>query len=95
MITVDAAGRIRLSRKVSRWAGFYPGQQLAVVAEGSNSFRIQPAARTSKSTDSARYSVERDGRIRVAKNAVWGLGVKSRTPNMTAGIRKGSIVVTV
>lgn len=95
MITVDASGHIRLSRKLSRWAGFYPGQKLAVVADGSNSFRIQPAARTSKSSDSARYSVELDGRIRVLTNVVRGLGVKSRAKNMSAGIRKGSIVVTI
>jgi hypothetical protein len=48
MITVDAAGRIRLSREASRGAGFRPGQKIAVVAEGQNSFRIQSAAKTSK-----------------------------------------------
>lgn len=95
MITVDAAGRIRLSREASRGAGFRPGQKIAVVAEGQNSFRIQSAAKTSKSTDSARYSVEQDGRIRVAKTAVRELGVRSRRKNMSADVKKGSIVVTM
>jgi hypothetical protein len=95
MITVDAAGRIRLSREASRGAGFRPGQKIAVVAEGQNSFRIQSAAKTAKSTDSARYSVEQDGRIRVAKTAVRELGVKSRRKNMSADVKKGSIVVTM
>jgi hypothetical protein len=95
MITVDAAGRIRLSREASRGAGFRPGQKIAVVAEGQNSFRIQSAAKTSKSTDSARYSVEQDGRIRVNRVAVRELGVKSKRKNMTANVQKGSIVVTM
>jgi hypothetical protein len=95
MITVDASGRIRLSREASRGAGFRPGQKIAVVAEGQNSFRIQSAAKTSKSTDSARYSVEQDGRIRVSKTAVRTLGVKSRRKNMSADVQKGSIVVTM
>ena len=95
MITVDAAGRIRLSREASRGAGFRPGQKLAVIVESPNSFRIQSAAKTSKSTDSARYSVEQDGRIRVSKTAVRNLGVKSRRKNMTADVQKGSIVVTM
>jgi hypothetical protein len=95
MITVDAAGRIRLSREASRGAGFRPGQKIAVVAEGQTSFRIQSAAKTSKATDSARYSVEQDGRIRVSKTAVRELGVKSRRKNMSADVQKGSIVVTM
>ena len=95
MITVDAAGRIRLSREASRGAGFRPGQKIAVVAEGQNSFRIQSAAKTSKATDSARYSVEQDGRIRVSKTAVRTLGVRSRRKNMSADVKKGSIVVTM
>ena len=95
MITVDAAGRIRFSREASRGAGFRPGQKLAVVAEGANSFRIQSAAKTPKTMDSARYSVEQDGRIRVSKTAVRNLGVKGRRKNMSADVRKGSIVVTM
>jgi hypothetical protein len=95
MITVDAAGRIRLSREASRGAGFRPGQKIAVVAEGQNSFRIQSSAKTPKSTDSARYSVEQDGRIRVNRVAVRELGVKGRRKNMSADVRKGSIVVTM
>ena len=95
MITFDVAGRIRLSGEASRRAGFRPGQKIAVVAEGQNSFRIQSAAKTSKSTDSIRYSVEKDGRIRISKNGVTNLGVKSRRKNMTADVQKGSIVVTM
>jgi len=95
LITVDAAGRIRLSREASRGAGFRPGQKIAVVAEGQNSFRIQSAAKTAKSVDSARYSVELDGRSRVAKTAVRELGVKSKRKNMSADVQKGSIVVTM
>jgi hypothetical protein len=95
MITVDAAGRIRLSREASRSAGFRPGQKLAVVSEGQNAFRITSAAKVSSSSDSARYSVEQDGRIRVSKTAVRNLGVKSRRKNMTADVQKGSIVVTM
>jgi hypothetical protein len=95
MITFDAAGRIRLSREASSGAGFRPGQKLAVVAEGQNSFRIQSASKTSKSTQSLRYSVEQDGRIRVNREGVRGLGVKSRRKNMSADVQKGSIVVTM
>lgn len=95
MITFDAAGRIRLSREASRGAGFRPGQKLAVVAEGQNSFRIQSAAKTAKSVNSLRYSVEQDGRIRVSKSGVSSLGIKSRRKNMTADVQKGSIVVTM
>ena len=95
MITFDSAGRIRLSREASRSAGFKPGQKLAVVAEGQNSFRIQSAAKTAKSVDSLRYSVEMDGRIRVNKAALSNLGVKSRRKNMSADVQKGSITVTL
>jgi hypothetical protein len=95
MITVDAAGRIRLSREASSGAGFRPGQKIAVVAEGQNSFRIQSAAKTPKSAQSLRYSVEQDGRIRVNRASVRELGVKSRRKNMSADVKKGSIVVTM
>jgi hypothetical protein len=95
MITVDAAGRIRLSREASRGAGFKPGQKIAVVAEGQNSFRIQSAAKTSKGTDSLRYSVEQDGRIRVNRASVRDLGVRSKRKNTSADVQKGSIVVTM
>jgi len=95
MITIDAAGRIRLSRADSNAAGFRPGQKIAIVAEGQNSFRIQSGAKTSKSTNSAPYSVEKDGRIRVAKTSVSSLGVKSRRKTMSADVQKGSIVVTM
>jgi len=95
MITFDAAGRIRLSREASRGAGFKPGQKLAVIVESPNSFRIQSAAKTAKSVNSLRYSVEQDGRIRVSKSGVSNLGIKSRRKNMTADVQKGSIVVTM
>lgn len=95
MITVDAAGRIRFSREVSRGAGFRPGQKIAVVAEGQNSFRIQSAAKTSKGTDSLRYSVEQDGRIRVNRASLRDLGVKGRRKNMMLDVNKGSVVVTM
>jgi hypothetical protein len=95
MITIDSAGRIRLTREASSGAGFRPGQKIAVVAEGQNSFRIQSAAKTAKSTNSARYSVEQDGRIRVNREAVRTLGVRSKRKNMTADVQKGSIVVTM
>ena len=95
MITVDAAGRIRFSREASRGAGFKPGQKLVVVAEAQNSFRIHAATTDAKGMDSASYSVEQDGRIRVSKTAVRNLGVKSRRKNMTADVQKGSIVVTM
>ena len=95
MITVDAAGRIRLSREASSGAGFRPGQKLAVVAEGQNSFRIQSAGKTSKSTQSLRYSVEQDGRIRVNRDSVRDLGIRSKRKNMSADVQRGSIVVTM
>jgi hypothetical protein len=95
MITVDATGRIRLSREASRGAGFRPGQKISVVSEGTNSFRITSSARVSKSTDSARYSVEKDGRIRVNRNAVRSLGVRSTRKSPTVNVTKGSIVVTM
>lgn len=95
MITVDSAGRIRFSQKASIGAGFRPGQKIAVVAEGTNSFRIQSAANIPNAVDSARYSVEQDGRIRVAKSAVRRLGVRSRRRNMAVNVNKGNIVVTI
>jgi len=95
MITVDTAGHIRFSNQASKGAGFRPGQKIAVVAEGQNSFRIQSATKVSKNVDSARYSVEKDGRIRVSKNVVRKLGVKSRRKNMTADVNRGSILVTM
>jgi hypothetical protein len=98
MITVDAAGRIRLSREASRGAGFRPGQRVAVIAEGNNAFRIQSAAKTPKTVMCHRYSVERDGRIRVNQAAVANLGVtgtRNATRTMSANVNRGSIVVNM
>jgi hypothetical protein len=95
MVTVDSAGRIRLSRQASSNAGFTPGQKIAVVAESKNSFRITSNSNVSNGTDSANYSVEKDGRIRVAKTVVRELGVRSRRKNMKADVQNGSIVVTI
>lgn len=95
MITVDAAGHIRFSNEASRGAGFRPGQKIAVVAENRNSFRIMASSKVSKATDAIRYSVEKDGRIRVSKSKVNTLGVKSRRKNMTADVTRGNIVVTM
>lgn len=95
MVTVDSAGRIRLSRQASSNAGFRPGQKIAVVAESKNSFRITSNSNVSNGTDSANYSVEKDGRIRVAKTVVRELGVRSRRKNMKADVQNGSIVVTM
>ena len=101
MVTVDASKRIRISSRATRQAGFIPGQRLAVVpVEGFNtSFRIVSASRISKKILSARYSVEKDGRIRVAETAVNSLGVRrsksKRKNSLSVTATRGSITVSM
>ncbi len=101
MITVDSSGRIRISSRVTRQAGFKPGQKLAVVPkDGSrNSFEILSASRVSKNTNSARYSVEKDGRVRVAESVVRSLGVRRsnsrRKDSLNVTQSRGNITVSM
>lgn len=101
MVTVDASKRIRISSKATRQAGFRPGQQLAVVSvDGSNtSFRIVSASRISKKVPSARYSVEKDGRIRVAETVLNSLGIRKsnskRKNSLSVIATRGSITVSM
>lgn len=96
MISVDASGAIRLSSQLVKSAGFRPGQSIAVVAEGKNSFSVVPATKVPKNTDSISYSVELDGRVRVSKNALAStLNVRGKKKNMAVDSRKGSITVSL
>lgn len=98
MLTVDRSNRIRVSRKVTREAGFHPGQAISVVADPSNknSFSIIPTRKVARGTRSLSYSVEKDGRARIAIPAVKELGVRtSRRPKYSANTTKGAIVVTM
>lgn len=86
--------KIRFSSRVSRTAGFRPGQSISVVAEGPNTFRIRSTARTSKRLNRAEYSVEKDGAMRISQNALKQLGVSSRRDNNTCIlVSPGNIVV--
>lgn len=96
MVSVDSSGRIRFSTQLVKSAGFRPGQQIAVVADGRNSFTIMPASKVSKSTESARYSVEQDGRVRVSKSVLSELGVRAgKRKKLGVDARKGSINVSL
>lgn len=99
MVTFDSANRFRLSSSLSREAGFRPGQQLTVVSNSRNSFRIVPMSKARKSDDSPRYSVEKDGRIRVAETVLNNMGVRRssrRNSNkFSAKTTRGSITVNI
>lgn len=99
MVTVDAARRFRLSSSLSREAGFRPGQELAVVASSKNTFQLISGRRVSKKSNAPRYSVEKDGRIRVSETVLRSLGVKRdarrRTPKLSAQVSRGSITVSI
>lgn len=95
MVTVDSSGRIRLSSQLVKSAGFRPGQSLAVVANSKNSFDIISASKAPKNGDWAAYSVEQDGRVRVAKSTLSNMGVNGKRKNITADSKKGSITVSM
>lgn len=99
MVTFDSANRFRLSRSLSQDAGFRPGQKVAVVSASRNSFRIVLASKMPKNSNTPRYSVEKDGRIRVSENALSNMGVRRssrRTTNkFSANASRGSITVTI
>lgn len=99
MVTFDSANRFRLSRSLSQEAGFRPGQKVAVVSTSRNSFRIVLASKMPKNSNSPRYSVEKDGRIRVAENVLNNMGVRRssrRTTNrLSANASRGSIAVSI
>lgn len=98
MLTVDRSNRLRVSRKVTREAGFHPGQAISVIADANNknSFAIVPSRKVARGTRSLSYSVEKDGRARIALPAVKELGVRaSRKPKYNATTTKGTIVVTM
>ena len=100
MVTVDSSRRFRFSNKISREAGFRPGQKLAVVATSSNTFQIVSSRKVSKNSDAIRYSVEKDGRIRVSESGLNRLGVtrNSRRRNVSSfpvNVARGSITVSI
>lgn len=97
MITVDASDRIRLSVDIGKRAGFRPGQKLAVITSGnSDTFTIIPASKISKGAKSARYSVEQDGRIRIAKSTLSSLGIKTgKRKSPIHDVSKGRIQVSI
>ena len=95
MISLDASGDIRISRETVRNAGFRPGNRVAVTRSGENTFTISSASRVSKSTESARYTVEKDGRIRINRNTVQSLGVRSRRKTLSCQASSRSITVSM
>jgi hypothetical protein len=95
MISLDASGDIRISRETVRNAGFRPGNRVAVTRSGENTFTISSASRVSKNTESARYTVEKDGRIRVNRNTVQSLGVRSRRKTLSCQTASRSITVSM
>jgi len=95
MISLDTSGDIRISRQAVRNAGFRPGNKVAVTRSGENSFTISSASRVSKNTESARYTVEKDGRIRVNRNVVSSLGVRSRRKTMSCQAESRRITVSM
>lgn len=95
MISLDSSGDIRISRQAVRTAGFRPGNKVAVTRTGENSFTIFPSSKVSNNTESARYTVEKDGRIRVNRNVVKSLGVRSRRKTMACQASSRSIVVSM
>lgn len=95
MISLDASGDIRISREAVRSAGFRPGNRVAVTRSGENSFTISSSSKVSNSTECARYTVEKDGRIRVNRNIVQSLGVRSRRKSMSCQASSRSIVVSM
>lgn len=100
MVTFDSANRFRFSRSLTNDAGFRPGQQVAVVSNNSrNSFRIVLASKVSKNTNAPRYSVEKDGRIRVAETVLNNMGIRrtsrKSTKRLSASASRGSITVNI
>jgi hypothetical protein len=99
MVTIDAARRFRLSSSLSREAGFRPGQELVVIANSKNTFQLVSGRKVSKKSDAPRYSVEKDGRIRVSETVLRSLGVKRdgrrRLSNFSAQVSRGSITVSL
>jgi len=100
MVTVDSSRRFRFSNKISREAGFRPGQKLAVVATSGNSFQIVSSSKVSRNSEAIRYSVEKDGRIRVAESVLNRIGVRrnSRRRNSSTfpvNVSRGSITVNI
>jgi hypothetical protein len=99
MVTFDSANRFRLSSSLSREAGFRPGQQLTVVSNSNNSFRIIPMRKTRKADNSPRYSVEKDGRIRVSETVLNNIGVRrssrKSSNKFSANATRGSITVNI
>jgi hypothetical protein len=101
MVTVDSTGYFRISRKASKEAGFRVGQRLAVVQDPNHrsSFNIVSSSRVSKSREALRYSVEKDGRIRVNSNRLNSLGVsrtsKNRSTSPNFKISRGCITVNI
>lgn len=94
-ISIDSSGRLRLSSDIMASAGFRPGQNLAVIAEGRNGFRVVPRSKAPKNSDSFAVRVEQDGRARVAKSKLKGLGISSRRKHFQANVRKGSVQVSM
>jgi hypothetical protein len=95
MISLDASGDIRISRQTVRSAGFRPGNRVAVTRSGENTFTISSASRIPKNTEAARYTVEKDGRIRVNRNMVQSLGVRSRRKSMSCQAENRRITVSM
>lgn len=100
MVTVDSSRRFRFSNKISREAGFRPGQKLAVVATSGNTFQIVSSRKVAKNSDAIRYSVEKDGRIRVSERRLKALGVtrnsrKRSTVTFPVNVSRGSITVSI
>lgn len=95
VVNIDSSGRIRLSSSIMESAGFRPEQNLAVVAEGKTGFKVIPASKAPKNGNSFSVRVEQDGRARVLKSKLRGLGVSSRKRNFQVSSRKGVVQVSM
>lgn len=95
MVTVNSSGHIRFSSRVVKSAGFRPGQHLAIVPTSKTSFDIIPAHKALKNGIWSKYSVEKDGRVRVSKSTLLRMGVNCKRNGINTISNKGSIVVVM
>lgn len=81
MITNTNDGRFRLSSRLTRTAGFKPGDEVAVIRDGSKNIRITSLREAVKNADGqpvAKYHVERDGRLRISRKTIKSvIGVRA------------------
>mgnify|MGYP006890782732 FL=1 len=93
---MDRTQRLRISASVSRQAGFSPGQRVAVIANSKTEFTVVPSNKVPRNTASVSYTVEADGRIRVARSVLkerLGVSVNPKK-SATVSAKRSRIDVT-